>query len=79
MYTLIASVFGGRDWAENSDLLWSLEHIYGFVFAIYVVFTHMALLNLVTGIFIECSMNAAMQDKQMALQEQMMRQGLHRR
>lgn len=78
MFTLLSSVLGGKDWRDYTQPLravhWSLE----FLFSCFIVFIQLALLNVVTGIFVDSSMNAAMSDKQSLIQDEMMRQGMHR-
>jgi len=76
MYTLLASVLGGVDWMACSSLLRNMHVGYELVFVTYIFFAQMGLLNVVTGIFVDSSMNAALGDKQMLIQEEMMREGI---
>jgi len=47
-------------------------------FLSYILFAQLALLNVVTGIFVDSSQNAAKSDKQMMIQEEMLKEGLHK-
>jgi len=78
MYYLLACVLGGLDWTACGKALGSLHAGYEAIFVVYVVLTQLALLNVVTGIFVDCATNAAMNDRQVVLQEEMMKEGLHR-
>jgi len=42
----------------------------------YVIFTQLALLNVVTAIFVDSSMKAAMNDKQLVIQDEIQREGM---
>jgi len=79
MYTLLVSVFGGDDWIGYASALGSVHATYQVLFVIYILFTQLALLNVVTGIFVDSSMNAALNDKQLMIQEEMMKQGVHKK
>jgi len=79
MYALLVSVFGGTDWVGYASALGSVHATYQVLFVTYILFSQLALLNVVTGIFVDSSMNAALNDKQMMIQEEMMRQGVHKK
>jgi len=79
VYYLLAAVLGGVDWTSCGDSLGSVHPAYRVLFVVYVVFTQLALLNVVTGIFVDCATRAAMSDRQLVLQEEMMKEGLHKR
>jgi len=78
MYVLLSFVLGGTDWLQYAVALGSIGWGYKVCLCGYVIFTQLALLNVVTAIFVDSSMNAAMSDKQMVIQDEMMREGLNR-
>jgi len=78
MKTLLSSLFGGVDWLQIVDMLSEMHFAYALLFFAYILFAQLALLNVVTGIFVECSIRAALNDKQMMVQDQMTREGVHK-
>jgi len=74
---LLAAVLGGKDWMDFAVPLGELSTFYELLFVAYIFFTNLALLNVVTGIFVDSSLNAARSDRQMVIQEEMIRQGVH--
>jgi len=78
MFTLLSSVLGGHDWTEYTDALQVVDWIYKSLFTLFVLLTQLAVLNVITGIFVDSSMNAALNDKQTLIQEEMVRQGMHK-
>jgi len=78
MYALLAFILGGTDWLEYATALGAIGWAYKICLCGYVIFTQLALLNVVTAIFVDSSMKAALDDKQMLIQEEMMREGLHK-
>jgi len=79
MYTLLGLVLGGADWLTYADAVKAIHPMYKLCLMGYIVFTQLALLNVVTAIFVDSSMNAAMSDKQMLIQEELMREGVNKK
>lgn len=79
MRSLLAACLQGEDWAVISEPLQSIHAIYDILFLVYILFTQLALLNVVTGIFVDNSLNSAMEDRQVIIQEEMMREGLYKK
>jgi len=78
MKSLLAACLQGQDWAVIAEPLHSINEGYEMLFFVYILFTQLALLNVVTGIFVDSSMNSAMKDRQIVIQEEMMREGLNK-
>jgi len=63
--SLFASITGGVDWEDMVDPL--IEHIHpvlAIIFCAYIAFGVFALLNVVTGLFVQSAMTAALQDRE---------------
>jgi len=76
MYTLLSLILGGDDWLQYAVAFGSIHWLYKFLLFGYIIFTQLALLNVITAIFVDCAMNAALNDKQMLVQEEMIREGV---
>eukprot|EP00927_Polykrikos_kofoidii_P083978 TRINITY_DN8737_c0_g1_i7.p1 TRINITY_DN8737_c0_g1~~TRINITY_DN8737_c0_g1_i7.p1 ORF type:complete len:672 (-),score=70.56 TRINITY_DN8737_c0_g1_i7:126-2081(-) len=57
--TLFKSTTGGADWGETYDALAYIGKASQWLFTFYICFTHIAVLNIVTGAFVESAMNAS--------------------
>merc|ERR1719235_3060013 len=53
MFSLFQAITGGRDWNELSDPLVDIHPVLGFLFAMYIAFAVLCVLNVVTGVFVE--------------------------
>eukprot|EP00927_Polykrikos_kofoidii_P040595 TRINITY_DN34663_c0_g1_i1.p1 TRINITY_DN34663_c0_g1~~TRINITY_DN34663_c0_g1_i1.p1 ORF type:complete len:778 (+),score=93.33 TRINITY_DN34663_c0_g1_i1:3-2336(+) len=53
LYTLFVSVLGGIDWADAANPLFATNVLLGFAFSLYVTFSMLCVLNIVTGVFVE--------------------------
>jgi len=71
--SLLETVLGGADWADFATALSRLHPVYEYVFLAYVIFAHLAMLNVVTGIFVDSALRSARHDKQMMIEEDMAR------
>lgn len=70
-YTLFLSVSGGISWVEVADPLFKVNQLVGMSFCFYIFFTEFAMLNIITGIFLDTAMRAAHSDKDECIQEQL--------
>eukprot|EP00927_Polykrikos_kofoidii_P001948 TRINITY_DN10754_c0_g4_i1.p1 TRINITY_DN10754_c0_g4~~TRINITY_DN10754_c0_g4_i1.p1 ORF type:complete len:665 (+),score=66.80 TRINITY_DN10754_c0_g4_i1:213-2207(+) len=52
-YTLFLSILGGVDWGDAAAPLFATSAPLGFAFTVYVTFSIMCVLNIVTGVFVE--------------------------
>lgn len=74
MLSLYQAVTGGNSWGDLTAALMATttEPIYfGIFFAAFEAFTGIALLNIVTGIFVDNAVKATLQDKDMAIQDEL--------
>lgn len=62
--SLYQSITGGVDWsALSSPLIEQISVLLGFIFAFFIAFGVLALLNVVTGVFVEAALKSARDDK----------------
>jgi len=52
MLTLFMSITSGVSWWEVADVLWDIGVVYAMLFVLYIACMYLALLNIVTGIFV---------------------------
>jgi len=71
--TLFKSVTGGENWGWVQYQLESADPTYGFLWCMYIAIMFLGVLNVITGIFVECAVARARTDKEMALLEEMER------
>mmetsp|Transcript_36624 Transcript_36624/g.87678 ORF Transcript_36624/g.87678 Transcript_36624/m.87678 type:complete len:647 (+) Transcript_36624:197-2137(+) len=74
VYTLYQAVSGGISWGEIGSVLIGIDPMHGLVLSFFTFFTTFALLNIITGIFVDSSINSAQSDKEEVIQEQLHRQ-----
>lgn len=70
MYSLYKSVTGGDDWATYADPLFEVSPILGVSFCLYVAFATLAVLNVITGVFVDNAIKANRDDADMVIIEQ---------
>merc|ERR1712087_3534 len=70
IYTLFQFLSGGNDWGECADPLLRLHWSYSLFMSAYVAFTALAVMNIVTGIFVETAMRAPEDDQDAVLKEE---------
>lgn len=70
-YVLFQAISGGVSWAEISDPLGKVHWSNALVFCFFVFFTIFAMLNIITGIFVETAINSVQNDKDEVIQEEM--------
>eukprot|EP00746_Dinoflagellata_sp_MGD_P027663 gnl/MRDRNA2_/MRDRNA2_16528_c0_seq1.p1 gnl/MRDRNA2_/MRDRNA2_16528_c0~~gnl/MRDRNA2_/MRDRNA2_16528_c0_seq1.p1 ORF type:complete len:672 (-),score=124.25 gnl/MRDRNA2_/MRDRNA2_16528_c0_seq1:421-2436(-) len=78
MLSLYEAVTGGISWGELCAALMSMSQsstFFGIFFVGYTAFTGFALLNIVTGIFVDNAMKATVQDRDMVIHDEMAREG----
>jgi len=71
VYTLFMTVFGGISWHEISDPLLDVHWTNGLVLCFYVFFIMMAVMNIITGIFVDTAIRSAQNDHDEVIQEQL--------
>lgn len=65
--TLYMSIIGGIDWADASEPLESVSPVMLFMFAAYIAFAVLCVLNIVTGVFVENANKFAKRNDEQAL------------
>merc|ERR1719482_1807022 len=63
MITLYKATTGGQDWGDVSDTLFDCGKFYYCLFLFFIAFIILALLNILTGIFVDRAMRATAEDK----------------
>lgn len=59
VYSLVLSMMGGISWGEMSDVLLKIGIAPALLFFFYLTFTLLAVLNIITGVFVENAMEVA--------------------
>eukprot|EP00415_Alexandrium_ostenfeldii_P000520 UN0520 len=73
IYSLTQAVSGGRSWGEYAAPFIKISPWYGIFFTMLVVFVIFGVLNILTGIFVESTSAVASFDKELVIQEEMLR------
>jgi len=70
--SLYQAISGGVDWDDLAvPLISRISALVGFVVALYVAFAMLALLNVVTGVFVESALKSAKEDRDMYMLQHM--------
>lgn len=69
--SLYESMCGGISWGELYDALGELPAIFSFIFIIFISLAIFAVVNVVTGVFLESALQVSQQDKDALIQEEM--------
>merc|ERR1711920_819791 len=64
MYSLFAAVTGGFDWNEMVDSLSEIHWSNGLIAILYVFVTVCAIMNIITGLFVEQAVDNARSDQE---------------
>eukprot|EP00927_Polykrikos_kofoidii_P053906 TRINITY_DN48429_c0_g1_i1.p1 TRINITY_DN48429_c0_g1~~TRINITY_DN48429_c0_g1_i1.p1 ORF type:complete len:598 (-),score=74.44 TRINITY_DN48429_c0_g1_i1:34-1827(-) len=76
LYTLFLSVLGGIDWGEAADPLFAIHPMLGLAYSMYVSFSILCVLNVVTGVFVEnANRTAAKTDEEVLVERVELRRG----
>jgi len=70
-FTLYQAVTGGLNWGHIGEALVALDWTHGLMLAFYIFFTMTALLNIITGIFVDSAIHSAQADRDEVIQDQM--------
>jgi len=68
LLTLFSSVSGGKDWWEIMELFLELSTWYGMVYLFFILVSVLAVLNIITGIFVKEALEMASQDRDLQMQ-----------
>eukprot|EP00746_Dinoflagellata_sp_MGD_P034358 gnl/MRDRNA2_/MRDRNA2_18209_c0_seq1.p1 gnl/MRDRNA2_/MRDRNA2_18209_c0~~gnl/MRDRNA2_/MRDRNA2_18209_c0_seq1.p1 ORF type:complete len:849 (-),score=141.52 gnl/MRDRNA2_/MRDRNA2_18209_c0_seq1:111-2513(-) len=69
LYVLFKAITGGHDWGELADPLSQTHHVLVFCFCLYIAFQVLAVLNIVTGVFVENASSFAQADSENVILE----------
>jgi len=69
MGTLLMAITGGNDWKYLAEPLWQVGGLYYGLFLFYICFIVFAVLNVLTGIFVDQAMQMAKLDRDNVIQE----------
>lgn len=69
--TLFLSITGGMDWEKNTAALNLISPIWGVIFMAYIAFSHLAFVNVVTGVVCQGAIESAQQDQEIRVQSQL--------
>jgi len=67
MWTLIGCVSGGYDWAQVAAPVVAIGPIYKFGFLMFILFVVFALLNILTGIFVNVAIDSCKMNREIAI------------
>mmetsp|Transcript_572 Transcript_572/g.1944 ORF Transcript_572/g.1944 Transcript_572/m.1944 type:complete len:520 (+) Transcript_572:78-1637(+) len=71
MFSLFQASYGGRSWAEFCEVLVALPSMYLVLFMVYVSFSLLAVVNVITGIFVDSALQCDSADKENIVSEEM--------
>jgi len=77
MYTLYKAMAGGIDWAEVASLLREAGWVYEAILICYTFFTIFAVINIVTGVFVDGAIEFAKRDRTMQIQKRAREMAYH--
>lgn len=70
LYSLYKAITGGDDWSRFGDPLFDISTIMGLFFCFYISFAVFAVLNVVTGVFVDNAIKASRSDADVIIMEQ---------
>lgn len=70
MYSLYKAITGGDDWSRFADPLFKISGTMGLFFCLYVSFSVFAVLNVVTGVFVDNAIKANREDEDVIIMDQ---------
>jgi len=71
--SLLECITGGEDWSDSYSPLEGVDGGYSLLFLLYICIMVFAVLNVITGVFVEGAISKARSDKELAMQEEMNR------
>mmetsp|Transcript_30887 Transcript_30887/g.57927 ORF Transcript_30887/g.57927 Transcript_30887/m.57927 type:complete len:385 (+) Transcript_30887:3-1157(+) len=69
-YTLVQAMLGGISWGEVADVLMDVDVISPALLLLYVSFTILAVLNVITGAFVDNALNLASQQRDFQIEKE---------
>lgn len=77
MLSLYMAMSGGNDWAMYYDALMPLAFQYRMIFLFFISFALFAVVNIVTGVFVEAAMQANTNDREVVVHEELQAKKLY--
>jgi Ca2+-binding EF-hand superfamily protein len=74
---LFMSMSGGQDWTEYYSVLTSMNLTYRVLFLLFIVFTLFAIVNIVTGVFVEAALQSNLKDRDIIAHEELQNKRLY--
>jgi len=71
MFSLLKGAFGGNDWGPYFDTLRSVGTEAGFLFMAYIAIMLLAILNVITGVFVDNTMATVRDDRDLTIAHQL--------
>merc|ERR1719421_1746973 len=69
MMQLFMAMSGGMDWGDAYELLGALDPMYRVMFFVYIFFMVFAVVNVVTGIFVDTAIQSSLCDREVVMSE----------
>merc|ERR1719393_81329 len=64
LFALFQAILGGMDWGDIANpLVAELSTVYGLVFVFYIIFAVLAMMNVMTGVFVEAALAISKRDE----------------
>jgi len=71
MVTMFSAISGGTDWLPIMRPLSAISGLYTFVFMIYIFLTYHGILHVMMSIFVDCTMTASRNDRDLVIGEEL--------
>jgi len=75
IFTLYKAMSGGADWGDPAQPLSDVGPLYVLLYVCFITFATIAIMNIVTGVFVEVAMTAAQSDRDAMIQDKAFKQG----
>eukprot|EP00405_Crypthecodinium_cohnii_P048324 CAMPEP_0206607800 /NCGR_PEP_ID=MMETSP0325_2-20121206/52478_1 /ASSEMBLY_ACC=CAM_ASM_000347 /TAXON_ID=2866 /ORGANISM="Crypthecodinium cohnii, Strain Seligo" /LENGTH=137 /DNA_ID=CAMNT_0054125107 /DNA_START=26 /DNA_END=435 /DNA_ORIENTATION=- len=70
--SLYQGMSGGKDWGEYYDVIMILSGSYQVLFLLFISFSTLAVVNIVTGIFVDSAFQCSRQDRESLVSEEIL-------
>lgn len=71
LYTLLQTMLGGVSWGEASNALMATGWVYPVLFFVYIVFVMLAVLNIITAVFVDNAMQIANTQRDVVVEKEL--------
>eukprot|EP00929_Paragymnodinium_shiwhaense_P111657 TRINITY_DN79992_c0_g1_i1.p1 TRINITY_DN79992_c0_g1~~TRINITY_DN79992_c0_g1_i1.p1 ORF type:complete len:671 (+),score=182.65 TRINITY_DN79992_c0_g1_i1:135-2147(+) len=69
-YTLFQSITGGLTWGDTADALLQVSQLYGLIFIAFIFLVIFAILNMITGVFVDAALENGHLERELMTQRQ---------